>query len=79
MKPQLDRSERETIRLEFFRQFRGAGGCSSVAVRRDKMTGAQYFSVGVVGDASRVPPEYGGLRVQTYAAAPATYAVQYAA
>ena len=73
----LNRSEREAVRMQFFREHRGVGGCASVAVRTDATTGEPYLSVGVLGQATRVPGAYEGLTVRTYETKPASYAVQY--
>jgi hypothetical protein len=74
----LSRADREALRLQFFREYRGDGGCSSVSVRREK-TGETYLSVGVNGSGARIPSEYEGLRVAQYKAGVAVHAVQYTA
>jgi hypothetical protein len=74
---QLSRADRESIRLRFFREFRGRGGCASVGVRTDRATGAEYLSVGVSAEGRGLPEEYEGLRVRTHQVAPAMHAVQY--
>lgn len=73
----LPRADREAIRVQFFREYRGDDGCTSVAVRTNKAKGETYLSVGVSGDGARLPAEYDGLPVYTYKAAPAVHAVQY--
>lgn len=76
MQAPISRVDREAIRLRFFREYRGDGGCTSAAVRKDKTSGEMWLSVGVSGD-GRLPAEYEGLPVRTYEAAPAFHAVQY--
>jgi hypothetical protein len=73
------RAQRDAVRIQFFREFRGVGGCASVAVRTDRVTGDLFLSVGVSGDGSGLPAEYAGMPVRTYAAGPAVHAVQYPA
>lgn len=72
----LDRAQRDGVRLRFFREYRGAGGCASVSVRTDKQQGVQYLSVGVAAEA-HLPSSYDGLEVRTYEAPAAMHAVQY--
>jgi hypothetical protein len=70
-------SDREAIRLRFFRAYRGDGGCTSVGVKRDRERDGWYLSVGVSGNARRLPREFEGLPVRTYTTPAAVHAVDY--
>jgi hypothetical protein len=72
----LTKPQREAIRLAFFREHRALPGFSSVAVRRDKVTGRHYLDVGVTRDVA-LPARYEGLEVQVAQTASAVHAVAY--
>lgn len=73
----LDRRERERIRLAFFREFRGEDGCASVSVRRDQSSHAWSLKVGYTGSGERLPREFEGLAVEADHTPRAVHAVQY--
>jgi hypothetical protein len=74
----LSPSRKDEIRIQFYREFRGAHGCSSVGIAADDKDGAIYLNVGLVDDGARIPAEYEGLPVRTYPTGRALHAVHHA-
>jgi hypothetical protein len=70
----ISRSERERIRVDFYRAQRAQPGFSSVAVRRGKSTGAWYVDVSVTGPVE-LPEAFRGLAVRVKAADGAVNAI----
>lgn len=77
MKParQPTAAERDAIRLRFYREYRGEGGCSSAGIHEDPKGGGLYLSVGTIGQGERLPTEYAGLPVGAYEAGRAVHAI----
>jgi hypothetical protein len=70
----LDATERERIRLEFYRAHRVQPGFSSVALRRDAERDTWFLDVGATGPLD-VPSNYRGLPVRVKQALDAINAV----
>ncbi len=73
---QLDRGERERIRLRFFREHCEQPGFSSVSVRPNADKTAWCVSVGVTDDMD-LPSTFEGLPVVSYRTGVAVHAVAY--
>jgi hypothetical protein len=67
-------AEREDIRLRFFREHASTPALASVAVRRDKESGAWYLDV-CTTDSLHVPSTFAGLDVHVRQTARAVNAV----
>jgi hypothetical protein len=67
-------SERERIRVDFYRAHRAQAGFSSVAVRRDAERDVWFLDVGATARVD-VPPSYRGLAVRVRQASGAINAV----
>lgn len=72
------RSERERIRLAFFREYRRTPGFSSVSVRREPENRQWCVYVGVSGEAD-LPSAFEGLPVIAYHSGVAVHAAAYPA
>jgi hypothetical protein len=74
----LSPARKDEIRIQFYREFRGEHGCSSVGIAADNRDGTIYLNVGLADDGARIPPDYEGLPVRTYMTGRALHAVHHA-
>jgi hypothetical protein len=73
----LDPEREDEIRIQFYREFRGEHGCSSVGIVAEN-DGSVYLNVGLVDDGARIPADYQGIPVRTYTTGRALHAVHHA-
>ncbi len=71
---EISPSERERVRVDFYRAYRGQARFSSVSVRRDPEKGGWFLDVGATGPVD-LPPSFRGLTVRVKLAGGAINAV----